>query len=183
MDHNSARLHDDHADRLQTRIQNFLKLSTVNLIDDTNHTQMLQLSSLNKADTHNSILSMSQFGFSSSPPPGSRCLALSVAGDNSQKYAIATHNTVYRPKNLSQGETQLHDAQNQKVYLQANGTLALVANNKVTVTVAGNNILTATVGSLYVNGNLVPSTGWTGTVTAPDGRTITITSGIITNVQ
>lgn len=95
------------------------------------------------------IVSLQQYGFASSPLPGSDNVSVNAAGDNSVGVVIATGDQRYRPRGMAGGEVQMHDNAGNILYFQGGTLVKLVATKDLSVTATGGNItVTATSGTI-----------------------------------
>lgn len=146
----------DMQNRIITGIKHVGRVHDISLVDETQNVQKLQLTGLQGLETHDNITSIQQFGFVSSPPEGSKALAICLGGKNSNKIVFATHNPKLRPLNLKQGEVIVHDASDQSLYISVNGIL-VAANDKVDIKIGNKTILEVTSSGVAVTGDLTVS--------------------------
>lgn len=108
-------------------------------VDDSTKIQLLRISLL-ADEVKDKTESMGHFGFSSSPPPGSDIVMVSVGASRDNGIIIATEHRNYRFKNLGSGESVLYSADGDKIHLK-NGnvidivtkTLNIVAQTEVNI--------------------------------------------------
>ncbi len=158
---------------------------------------MVQLTTHNGVIAQNAVPDMQMFGFQSSPPPGTNFALVSMRGDRSNAFCVGSNHQLSRPRNMKSGESQLHDAFGQSVYLAGSSNVSLSANSEVSTNIGGNRICTLTKTAMYVTasanvtfvtpslnvtGNISCGTGATGTFTSGTGETVTVQSGIIINI-
>ena len=116
-----------------TRLQNLVAWGqTKTNVDDTGHTPTVQVQ-LSHIETMPGLQILQHAGFSSSPPPGSRVMALFGAGDRSKGTIIGTVDPATRRTGLMPGETVVHDMWGNEVHLSEAGVVVKHAT-KVTIT-------------------------------------------------
>ncbi|WP_081434694.1 phage baseplate assembly protein domain-containing protein [Gluconacetobacter diazotrophicus] len=133
--------------------------------------------------TYNYVPIVSNYGFTSVPLSGADAITLNPYGRDDNKLVIGTHDARYHPIGLSAGETQIYDDAKQSVYLTSGNDINITSNQSLNIIVNGNKVVSVRGGSVYVNGNLIPSNGWSGSFSTPLGQTVRVDSGIITDVS
>lgn len=92
------------------RVLGMIARGIVRLIDDSLHTQFVQVEGLDDAPS-DGVEHHQPYGFASHPPPGSTALVLLVGGAASHPVAINAFHPDKRAKNLAEGEVGLYDHQ------------------------------------------------------------------------
>lgn len=129
-----------------------------------------------EGETKNNVRKMHHFGFTSSAPPGSECIGVSVAGNREAVVVIATENREFRFKNLGNGETAIYSKDGDYIHLKGGNvidiktkTLNIEAETSVnivspTVNITGNSVVT---GSSTSNSIISTTTVVAASVAAP----------------
>ena len=116
------------ADRLWRRMQNLVAWgSTQTVMDDSGGTPSVQAQP-SVLELQNGLQIIHHFGFSSSPPNGSRFLALFGAGDRAKGTILGTVHATYRRTGLVEGETVVHDMWGNEVHFAQSGITIKQAN-------------------------------------------------------
>lgn len=129
----------------------------INIIDDSKNVQMAQIG-LNVGEVRDNTPRVSEYGFSSSPPPGTDCVVVFLGGDRSQAAIIGTNSATDRMKGLAPGESALWSQVGQYIYLSENGIvieakdLPVTINNATSITVNASQPITLNTPLLQVNG-------------------------------
>ena len=84
---------------------------------DDGDLQFIQATYL-EGETKNGVRKMHHYGFSSHAPPGSECIAVSVAGNREASVIIATENREFRFKNLGEGEVAISSKDGDFIHLK-----------------------------------------------------------------
>lgn len=169
---------------LQQRILHMVKTGTItNTVDTSGSVQTCQISTFQGQEVHNDRPMYGTWGLTSVPPVNSQAITLSGYGLNNNRFVVGTHDVNTHPKNLKQGEVQLYDTQAQCVYLQDQTAINITANNIVRITVNGTEVCSIKDGSVYVQGNLLVSTGASGSFSDQNGKVVIVQAGIITSIN
>lgn len=139
-----------YVDRLSRRVLMMLGFGIVTgPVNDSGPTQSAQI------QLHNLELRqidfVYQFGFSSSPPPGTAVVAAFLGGDRSNGIVIGTHNAAKRATGLLPGEAIIYDA---------NGNSIKLTQTKIIITAP----IVELSGDLHVKGAIVGGFGTSGQV-------------------
>lgn len=131
-------------ERLYRRLLMAFGRALVQAINDTGgQLQLLQIQ-LGKNEIRDKTPRFAEYGFTSSPKPGARAVAVFMGGDRSNGAVIATDDPRYRVV-LQNGECSLYDDLGQVVHLTRTG---IVLNSPLNVTVEAG-------GTLRLAGNVV----------------------------
>lgn len=142
---------------LARRLGNMIARGAVAAANAATKMQTLQLR-LMEGETKDGVEHFEPFGFTSKPLPGAEHVTVFVDGDRSHGITIVVADRRFRLQGLAEGEAALHDAFGNKIHLQADGTLAIVASAKVQITTP----LLALSGNLTVGGTVVAQGNVTG---------------------
>ena len=104
-------------------------------LDDSGARQLLNLSAL-KADQPRNVPRMSEFGFSSSPPPGADFLLLSLGG-GSRSMAIGGEHKDFRQANLPSGTSVLYDDKGNVIFAKGSNGIVVKASEGAIVVSPG----------------------------------------------
>lgn len=151
------------------------------LIDDSGAQQTAQATFRSGApdgvrEVIDKVTRLGEYGFYSCPPEGSEALVVFLGGRRSMPVVIATGHRADRPKDMKPGEASLFNTvAGQYVIASEDGKFRSLAPDWLHD------------GDFHVSGSayaehLIPADGWDGTFQTGDGRTATVTHGIITNV-
>ena len=118
-------------------------------------------------ETKNDVRKMHHFGFSSNPPEGSECIAISVAGNREAAVVIATENREFRFKNLGDGEVAVYSKSGDFIHFKANNEIEI--STKTLIVNAADEV---TVNTKTANVNADTATNITSPTTTIDGDMI-----------
>ena len=151
-------------DRLWRRMQNLVAWgATQTVMDDSGGTPTVQAQPT-QIELQNGMQILGHFGFSSSPPKGSRFLVLFGAGDRAKGTIVGTVNAQYRRTGLVEGETVVHDMWGNEVHFAQSGITVkqsalvtidapnVVVNAPAAVTVTSPQVTIIASGGLRVEG-------------------------------
>lgn len=149
------------------------------VIDDNGVQQLAQFN-LNPGGPVEEIIDkmprLGEYGFYSCPPNGSEGVAVFLGGRRTGGVIIATGYRAARPKGLAPGEVMLFNAlAAHYIVASADGKFRSQASDWLHD------------GAFHVSGtvyaaHMIPEDGWSGSFATGDGRTATVSHGIITNV-
>lgn len=108
---------------LKRRIYMTVRRGTVTLINDALKMQGLQLTVLD-GEPLDGIERFENYGFSSSPHPGSEAIVLALSGNTSHSITIAVADRRYRFKGKKPGEAVMYDDLGQYVHLTRTGMIS-----------------------------------------------------------
>lgn len=165
--------------RVADRLLGIFGYGLLRVVDDTGLQQVAQLN-LNVGnpleETIDKVTRLGEVGFYSCPPEGSEAVALFLGGYRTGGVIIATGYRAARPKGLKPGEAMMLNVLREQ-YIEASddGKFRSQAPDWLHD------------GDYHVSGttyaaHMIPADGWSGTFATGDGRTATVTHGIITNV-
>lgn len=165
--------------RLTDRVVSLFGYGLLKVVDDSGLQQVAQFN-LNPGgpveEVIDRVLRLGEYGFYSCPPPGAEGVAVFMGGRRTSGVIVATGYKAARPKGLAPGEAMLFNALAQQfIVASADGKFRSQAPDWLHD------------GDYHVSGtsfaaHMIPADGWTGTFATGDGRTVTVTHGIITNV-
>ncbi len=138
------------------RLSALLGRAVVSRVDDARRLQALQLSGL-AGERLDGVESFQAYGLTSSPPIGSEALLACIGGQREHAIALGVAHRESRPRNLAAGEVTLYSQHGQSVKLKADGSIELVSESSIKLTVGGN--------SIELAGSGVTITSPTGTTT------------------
>lgn len=118
-------------ERLGNRIRMVVARVEVLLTDDSTPIQTAQAGVLDSETRE--LENYQQFGFQSRPMPGCDGVAVFVAGNRDDGIIVATQDGRFRKTDLEPGETVIHDAFGQTIELRADGTVKILAAQKVEI--------------------------------------------------
>ena len=107
-----------------------LGIGKVQLVDDTGTVQTAQLK-LSASETRDATPIAKQFGFDSSPPPGSDVIFGALGGQRTKVFALATNHQPSRMKNLPSGGSRQYDQGGRQVLLDNSGLIQAFAPGEV----------------------------------------------------
>jgi phage gp45-like len=107
-----------------------LGIGKVQLIDDTGTVQTAQVK-LSASETRDATPMAKQFGFDSSPPPGSDVIFGALSGQRTKVFALATNHQPSRLKNLPSGGSRQYDQGGRQVLLDNSGLIQAFAPGEV----------------------------------------------------
>lgn len=101
-------------DRLAAALAHMVGRGRVKLVRDDGPVQMLQVDlgptgATGPLGLRDNTPRVAEYGFSSSPPPGSVVIVLALGGDRTEAVAIASHHQATRPTDLQPGEAMLYN--------------------------------------------------------------------------
>lgn len=144
---------------LARRLGNMVARGAVSAVNSATKMQSLQLR-LMADEAKDNVEHFEPFGFTSKPLAGAEHVTVFMDGDRSHGITIVVADRRYRLTGLQDGEAALHDAYGNKAHFKKDGTLDVVASNKVQIT----SPLVTMSGNLQVAGSISAGT----TVTAPN---------------
>jgi len=156
-------------------LRNLISRAVVKRVDASTKIQTIQVEVL-AGEIRDQIEHFEPFGFSSHPPPGAEAIILDVGGAADHSVAVVVADRRYRPTDLAQGESAIHDDSGNELKIGASG---VETNCDVDVDgdviASGNYRRGADAG---ISGNLVV------TLAAPNVGVlnVTISGGIVTNM-
>ena len=112
------------------------------------------------SETYDGMHVLQNYGFESmvdTVDEGNETLVCSQGGSRTMSTIVAIHNPEHRPRTLNSGEVMIYSKFGQSILLKSDG-------------------------SVRVTGNLLVSTGATGTFTSQDGKMVVVNSGIVTSI-
>ncbi len=125
---------------MKIRIMGMLRFGVINSLDDTKTYQSVQVETLRDV-VKDGVPRFQNYGFSSSPQPGSDAIVVNIGGDQSGSVIIACENRKYRFKGLASGEVVLYTDEGDKIHFQRGkmidietGTLTINASVGVNIT-------------------------------------------------
>jgi phage gp45-like len=124
--------------------------------------QLLQLQHTGTGEVHDSIPSVQIYGFASSPMPGCDHVTIYAEGDRSKGITIGSNDQRLRPKGMISGESQIHDASGQFLYLQAGSKIVVNAVSEIDVQINGSLVLKVTSTGIAVTGSITATGDITG---------------------
>lgn len=123
----------EHMKRLGNRIGGMVRIAQTTLAaNETTGTQSVQLA-FNTLETRNNIPTIANYGFRSSPMIGANAVVLASSGNAGDSVVIGTHDPRYSPTGLLAGESKMHDAIGQFIWLDSTGIIHITASHKVQV--------------------------------------------------
>lgn len=169
-------------DRLWRRVVHSLARGRINLVQDNAGVQMVQ-ANLGSGDVRDKLPRMGEYGLASVPPAGSDAVIAFLAGERANGVVVATNHQASRKKNMSSGESALHDNRGSFVYLAADGLHIHTTGRPVFIETDDTLELNITGGQVLVNcpGGVV----FNGPVTFNDPVSMdagaTVTGGLLNN--
>jgi phage baseplate assembly protein V len=169
---------------LQRKVLLMVGHGIIEAVKDGGDLQFIQATFL-ADETKNDVRKMHHFGFSSSPPEGTECIAVSVAGNRESSVIIATENREFRFKNLGDGEVAVYSKSGDFIHFKKDNeieisTKKLIINSadEVTVNTETANVNAAAAANITsptttIDGDLVV----TGEVTAE--KSVTVTENVV----
>ena len=150
---------------LARRLGNMVARGAVSAVNSATKMQSLQLR-LMADEAKDNVEHFEPFGFTSKPLAGAEHVTVFMDGDRSHGITLVVADRRYRITGLQDGEAALHDAYGNKAHFKKDGTLDVVASNKVQIT----SPLVTMSGNLQVAGSISAGTSMTAgtTVTAPN---------------
>jgi len=82
-------------------------------------------------ETKDDVRKMHHFGFSSNPPVGSECIAVSVGGNRESSVVIASEHRDFRFKNLAPGDCVFYNKNGKFIHLKGGNAEMLVSKIKI----------------------------------------------------
>lgn len=178
--------------QLWQRIVSLVGIAHLRTLDDSGDQQVAQLEiRAGGPDGVNEVIDkvprLGDYGFASCPPAGSEGVALFLGGQRSMPLIVGTGHKASRLKNLKSGEAALYNGLTSKRalvrqdgVLHYNGDAAVDGDLDVggDIDVTGDANVTGSVVAAHVK----PNDGATGVFHSQDGKTITVTNGIITHI-
>jgi phage gp45-like len=159
--------------RLQARLIGIVGVGRLSLVDDAGvqqvaqvviHPEMVGIEAIIDATPR-----LSEYGLASCPPAGAEAIILFMGGRRSEGIIVATGHRDSRIKDLKPGEAALYNGLTQEMLLfqEAGG-------GKINASLEVEETLTAA--------HVIPADGASGTFATADGKTVTVTHGIITSI-
>lgn len=131
------------------RLSNMVARGMVLAVNAASKMQTLQLGLL-AGERKDGVEHFEPFGHTSRPLPGAEHVTVFLDGDRSHGITIVVADRRFRLTGLEEGESALYDAYGNKVHLKKDGTMAVVASNKVEIT----SPLVTMSGDLHVSGTI-----------------------------
>lgn len=127
--------------RLYRRLMMLVGRGRIKVVDDTQTVQFLQIQ-LGSDEIRDKTPRLAEYGFTSSPPPGSDGVAVFLTGDRSDGIVIATGNQQFRPTGLQPGDSAMHNNTGNIIKITASG-IQIIGNVTVTGTITATGEITA----------------------------------------
>lgn len=109
---------------LGNRIKGLVVRAIVNAVKDSGAIQVLDLSVLD-GENRSEIERVQNYGVTSNPPKGTKCVALAIGGNRERLLVIATDHEG-RPINLLAGEVKVYNSvTGEEIFFKADGTILL----------------------------------------------------------
>lgn len=126
---------------LKNRISNMIARGVIQLLTDTNNTQLLQVRCAD-GETHDGVERFQQYGLSSSPPLGSETLVFFIGGYRDHPIALdcrgdATRKEALENSQAEAGDVVLYTAGGQFIRLGANGKVYIDAPENIHLNARG----------------------------------------------
>jgi len=115
------------------RIQQMLRVGTLNRVNDAQPIQLVQLELLTGEVVD--VPRIQDYGITSVPLPGAKGVVAAIGGKSNGYVCIKMDDKRYRQVSLKAGEVALYDHQGQLIHLKEGGEIDLIALNKVTAKV------------------------------------------------
>jgi len=109
-------------DPIKTRVMMLVARGVVEKSDDSTDIQSMKATFL-AGETRDKMERFQNFGFSSSPPANSECVAVFPGGNRDHALIVAVDHRASRVKGLAPGESVMHNQAGQKMHMKANGDL------------------------------------------------------------
>jgi len=180
------------------KVLNMIKQAFISVVGSDSGAYPVSQATYNSKSTDYTRLS--PYGLCSNPPENSLVVLFSAQCQESVKFGIAD-DMPNRFKNLKSGEVVLFNyISGSYIFLKQNGDIEVEVKNNLITNVTGTNTETSALKTInadtQVNGNLTSSggirsdsgfnisgnDGVSGTFTSNDGKTITVTEGLITSI-
>lgn len=107
------------------RIVNMVMRGIIRMIDDSAHTQFVQVEGLDAAPADD-VEHFQPYGFTSHPPPGSTALVFMVGAAASHPVAVSAFHPEKRARDLAEGEVGLYDHQGRLLLVVKAGSQPLL---------------------------------------------------------
>lgn len=107
---------------LRNRVYTMITRAVLETADDTDGMQVVKVNLL-AGEARDGVERFQNFGFSSNPPEGAECVAVSVGGNRDHLIIIVADDRKTRVKNLAKGESVQYNSKGDKWHLKADGTL------------------------------------------------------------
>jgi phage baseplate assembly protein V len=174
------------AGRAAARLVRLCAIGVLKIIDDTGVQQASQahIGSGGPAELEeiiDSVPRLGEYGLASCPPEGSEGVILFMGGRRSDGVVVATGHRASRPTDLEPGEAMLYNGLTGKwARLDKDGRLHANADTfiEAALHVTGDTTVDQTLTAQHV----VPQDGATGSFVSQDGKHVTVTHGIITEI-
>jgi len=156
-------------------------VAALHVIDDTGDQQLAQVHfGAGGPDLLEEIIDKvprcGEYGLAYCPPDGSEAVTIFLGGRRSSGVIIATGHKATRPKGLKPGEAMLYNGLAATfVKMSQDGKIRSTATDWIHT---GDQHLTGTEYAAH----MIPTDGASGTFTTVDGKTVTVTHGIITQI-
>lgn len=147
------------------------------------------------------------YGLASKPLPGAEAVA-GMIGGTSHPVILVIGDRRHRPEGLRDGDVALHDSRGQVLYLEGSGArlvasllqvhcgAVILGNLAVSGTASADSMTAATItggvvsggslsagaGGFSVGGTSIPLPGASGSFVSHDGKTVTVSQGIVTGI-
>lgn len=146
-----------------------IALAELSAVDDSGKQQTVTHYGY-KGEDHSGVYRPQPFGMSSRPPKGATGIVVSLGGERSRSVFLGGEHDDHRPRDLSEGEAKLYDAEGNVIYLaRKNGTTIKTAkgdtviqseDGKITMSSKGDKTLESKNGkvTMKANGDIVLET-------------------------
>lgn len=127
-----ARFIDRMTGPLRRRVALMIGRGVVRLVDDTPKLQVLQVDAL-AGETLGGVEHFQPYGLTSHAHPGAECVLVSVGGSRDHAIVLVVDDRRYRIQSLAPGEVTIYDALGQRIDLQADGTIRILATTTIKI--------------------------------------------------
>lgn len=120
---------------LRNRVYTMITRAVIETVKDSGNMQLVKVNLL-AGEARDDVERFQNFGFSSNPPDGSECVAVSIGGNRDHLIIIVADDRNSRVKGLLKGESVQYNDKGDKWHLKTDGTLegTLSKNLEVTLT-------------------------------------------------
>ncbi len=107
---------------IRNRVYTMITRAVIESVKDGDGMQLVKVGLL-AGETRSDAERFQNFGFSSNPPDGSECVAVSIGGNRDHLIIIVADDRGTRPTGLAKGESIQYNSKGDKWHLKADGTL------------------------------------------------------------
>ncbi len=118
---------------LRNRVYTMMSRAVVEMVKDSDGMQLVKLNIL-AGESRDDIERFQNFGFSSHPPSGSECVAITMGGNRDHLIVVVADDRASRITGLAEGESVQYNKNGDKWHLKNDGTMEGTFSNNLEIT-------------------------------------------------